>query len=56
MDLDKDGVIDYQEFMQATIDRQLMMNKQTLDEAFAMLDLNGDGSISQDELQKVFSG
>lgn len=56
MDLDKDGLIDYQEFMQATINRQLLMNEKNLTEAFNILDLNKDGNISREELEEVFSG
>lgn len=56
MDLDNDGIIDYQEFMQATIDRKKLFNKKNLDDVFNLMDVNKDGKISREELTHVFQG
>ena len=50
-DLDGDGKIDYAEFIQATIEHKALLNEQNIKAAFKMFDLNGDGSISTDELR-----
>ena len=54
-DLDGDGKIDYAEFIQATIEHKALLNEQNIKIAFKMFDLNGDGSISIDELRHMFS-
>jgi calcium-dependent protein kinase len=46
VDLDGDGKIDYAEFIQAAIDHKHLLNKQNLEIAFNMFDLNHDGEIS----------
>ena len=55
VDLDGDGRIDYAEFIQAAIDHKHLLNKQNLEIAFDMFDLNHDGQISIDELKAMFS-
>jgi len=54
-DLDGDGKIDYAEFIQAAIDHKHLLNKQNLEIAFDMFDLNHDGQISIDELKAMFA-
>ena len=54
-DLDGDGKIDYAEFIQAAIDHKHLLNKQNLEIAFNMFDLNHDGQISISELKSMFS-
>lgn len=54
-DLDGDGKIDYSEFIQAAIDHKHLLNKQNLEIAFDMFDLNHDGQISVDELKAMFA-
>lgn len=54
LDLDHDGLLDYNEFLQAAINHQAMLNKENIWEMFKMFDIDGDGYITQDELQYVF--
>ena len=56
MDCNKDGQVDYQEFISAAIKKDIVIQKQHLVSAFNMLDLNGDGEISRAELKQVFMG
>merc|ERR1711904_134085 len=53
IDADNSGVIDYTEFLSATIDRKSYLKEEVCFTAFSVFDLDGDGKISQDELQKV---
>ena len=54
IDTNKDGQIDYAEFMTAALDRIQLLNEQNLRTAFDVLDSSGDGYISPDELQEAF--
>ena len=53
IDADKNGRIDYTEFLAATLDRQNYLKKERLFEAFCMLDKDNNGTITKDELMKV---
>lgn len=55
LDTDKDGKIDYNEFLQATIDAQSNLNQTTIKEMFNMFDIDKDGTIDRNELQQIFS-
>ena len=50
IDVNKDGVIDYTEFITAAIDRVAMLNKQNLMHAFQLIDRDNSGMITIDEL------
>lgn len=54
VDLNGDGVIDYQEFITAAFDRQKTLSEQNLNATFKIFDSNGDGQISKDELKEIF--
>lgn len=54
--MDNDGKVDYQEFIQAAVDHQALLNKKNLKAAFELLDENHDGRISVQELESVFGG
>ena len=51
MDLDKDGVIDYSEFLIATVDKERVVFEDNLKTAFTLLDKDGSGNVSIDEIK-----
>jgi calcium-dependent protein kinase len=53
VDADGSGVIDYTEFLAATLDKKLYLQEQQCWSAFRVFDRNGDGKISLDELKYV---
>ena len=53
-DVDGDNQISFQEFVQAAIDHSALLNKPNVDAIFDLLDINGDGEISQEELKESF--
>lgn len=55
-DLDGDGKVDYTEFIAAAFRKDLLLSGENLQRAFRMFDADGDGTISKEELKKVFGG
>lgn len=55
VDSDGSGVIDYTEFLAATLDRRLHVQEDVCWSAFRVFDRNGDGQISQAELKIVLA-
>lgn len=55
IDSDGSGVIDYTEFLAATIDHQSYLQENVCWSAFRLFDKNGDGKISQEELRSVLN-
>ena len=55
MDLNKDGKIEYSEFIVAALDEKNLMSEKRLKAAFDMYDKDKSGSISVDEIKKVLS-
>ena len=55
LDVNGDGKISYDEFVQATYNRRKILNDKNLKIAFEMMDENGDGKISKEELQKIIA-
>jgi len=53
VDADGSGAIDYTEFLAATLDRKSYLKEDVCWTAFSVFDLDGDGRISKEELQKV---
>lgn len=53
VDSDGSGVIDYTEFLAATIDKKVFMQEDVCWAAFRVFDRNGDGKISKDELKSI---
>merc|ERR1719171_72749 len=53
VDSDGSGVIDYTEFLAATLDKKSYMQEDVCWSAFRVFDRNGDGKISQAELEQV---
>ena len=56
IDLDKNGLINYTEFINATIDKNIALSLRNIELAFQVFDANGDGFISLDELKNALSG
>lgn len=55
MDADGSGVIDYSEFLAATMEKKLYNQKETLWSAFKVFDRDGSGTISKDEMVHVLA-
>lgn len=53
IDTDKSGVINYTEFLAATIDQKVYLKEERLYEAFKAFDKDGSGKISTDEIKNV---
>jgi Ca2+-binding EF-hand superfamily protein len=53
-DQNGDGVIDFQEFMTACINRKALNNKTDVKIAFQILDVNKDGKISIEDFDELF--
>ena len=53
VDIDKNGHIDYSEFISATIDKRKLLSKERLKAAFAIFDRDNNGFISAQEVRAV---
>merc|ERR1711920_180152 len=55
IDADGSGVIDYSEFLAATIERRQYIQEDVCWTAFRVFDMNGDGKITSNELRTVLN-
>jgi len=55
LDEDKNGKIDYEEFLAASIDRHIYLREELLETAFHYFDVQGTGSISRKDLMTRLS-
>jgi len=55
LDNNNSGTIDYSEFVIATINRQTLLSKGRLEQAFKIFDQDGNGYITADELREIFN-
>merc|ERR1719428_286539 len=55
VDSDGSGVIDYTEFLAATLDKKQYIQEDVCWSAFRLFDKNGDGKISKQELDQVLN-
>ena len=55
MDTNRDGVIDYDEFMTAAADREKLLTSANLRNAFNALDKNGNGKVDAEEIKAAFA-
>jgi calcium-dependent protein kinase len=53
IDTDGSGVINYTEFLAATMDKKVYLKEERLYEAFRTFDTDGSGKISTDEITKI---
>ena len=51
IDQDNSGLIEYSEFVMATINEKNMLSNEKLQQAFNMFDQDGSGSINADEIR-----
>jgi len=56
VDSDGSGVIDYTEFLAATLDKCMFAERDVCWAAFRVFDIDGDGVITKEELKKVLQG
>lgn len=55
VDSDGSGVIDYTEFLAATLEKKSYLQEDVCWSAFRLFDKNGDGKISPEELKAVLA-
>jgi calcium-dependent protein kinase len=55
IDVDKNGFIEYEEFLTATIDCKKLLTEENLKKAFRLFDKDGSGKISSDELKMILT-
>jgi calcium-dependent protein kinase len=53
VDTDRSGEIDYSEFVAATLNRNQLLSRERLEAAFKVFDIDGNGTISADELKTI---
>ena len=53
IDFNNDGTINFSEFLTVNIQKEKLLNEETLDRAFKMFDIDGNGYITIDELKKT---
>lgn len=56
MSLDKngDGVVDYDEFIAAAVDKVALLNEKNISAAFKIIDVDNSGTITIEELKAAF--
>ena len=54
VDLDKNGFVDYSEFLKANFDTRELMSEKNLKATFEMFDADGSGKIGIDEINSIF--
>ena len=53
IDFNDDGTINFSEFLTVNIKKEKLLSEETLDKAFRMFDIDGNGYITIDELKKT---
>jgi len=55
VDTDRNGTIDYNEFLTATMDKEKLTSKTNLEFAFKSFDRDGSGKINLNEIKAIFN-
>lgn len=55
VDTDGSGFIDYTEFIQASLNKEIMFSKANLEKAFSLFDKDKNGNITAEEIAEIFS-
>lgn len=55
VDTDRNGTIDYNEFLTATMDKDKLTSKINLEMAFKSFDRDGSGKINLNEIKAIFN-
>jgi calcium-dependent protein kinase len=53
-DSDKNGFLEYSEFLRAAIQRENLLTDENIEKAFKMIDSSGDGIVTHSEFQDSF--
>eukprot|EP00914_Ancora_sagittata_P011954 GHVO01023177.1.p1 GENE.GHVO01023177.1~~GHVO01023177.1.p1 ORF type:complete len:548 (-),score=88.06 GHVO01023177.1:70-1713(-) len=53
VDFDKNGTIEYSEFVTVAMDKRLLLSRERLQAAFNMFDQDGSGTIAAEELRRI---
>ena len=56
IDHDNNGYIEYEEFLRATVDRNLLLSESNLRHAYDIFDLDKNGLISVEEVKNIIGG
>ena len=56
LDLDRNGKLNYSEFLASLVSNSLVFKQENVKLAFLMLDKDGNGKISKAELKQAFKG
>ena len=54
MDMNNNGEIEYNEFLTAAANKDMLLKDENLWQAFSKMDTNRDGYITQKSIQKAF--
>ena len=54
MDMDKNGYVDYSEFLTAAVNKNKLLSKTNLETAYELFDVDKNGTVTVNELQQVF--
>ena len=56
IDSNRDGTIDFTEFLTAAFDKKKLLTEENLKRAFAVFDKDGSGTVSKEEIKAILGG